>query len=786
MSIVSYEMHSCVRIGRSIGSDTSSPKYITYGRFMKVFLSTCHANRLSSYFILGGGDHGQAFWSRASARGSRSTVMSKTEMQSAGSSEDLSLSSYAAARRLAAGLLDDEEDENEPEDQPRSSDIAGRRASVPGYLISGVLGEGSGGVVYEGFREGSDRPVAIKIMRADLSDEVSMRRVWRELHMQSELRLDCLPRVLDYGEVEGRLYIVTERIDGRSLETFVEERNLDRAARVQLLAEIARAVQQLHDHGVIHRDLKPENILIDQFGKPVILDLGIAMLLVEDVRATLSDESGPMGSPAFMAPEQARGERHLISVRSDVYALGAIGFQLILGTTPHATDAPLHEVVRRVSQDTPRDPRAIEPKLPRPLAAVLAKAVAPQPDDRYPSAGAFADDLDRWRRREPVMATPPSLVRRVGRILAQHPFVSSVSVGVLIAAAIVVGTAASLHMMNSRPHQVILDPEAQSFLRLVSLSGQTLHLWETGRADGIRSYADVRSQAIPETRGVFIAFADQADLPWAGDACLFSYDQPDEPLWCAGRDHPPLKLPPGLTALPDNRRFQARMVRLATVFPERDHPQLMSVHYYGDYSPTAIRIHDIHGELLYEAWHGGRITDVLWMPEAEQLLVTGYNNEATFADRGFDYTERFWPMVVLATRPELNQRTGYCRETGRELTWQESKLERLWCRMVIPPETQLRIGSHMSLRLISADTDHESAGVGFHEHRRSGRLLTLIINRDGEVLDREVSDRYIFTDHTRPDPKIIELIDLPPILREPSYAPLDRNAEDSMDEENIG
>ncbi len=710
--------------------------------------------------------------------------MPKTNMQKAGPSEDLSLSSYAAARRLAAGLLD-EEAENEPDGQHPSVDTVGHGASVPGYSISGVLGEGSGGVVYEGIREGSNHPVAIKIMRADLGDEASMRRVWRELHMQSELRLTCLPRVLDYGEVEGRLYIVTELINGRSLEQFVEEKNLNRAARIQLLAEIARAVQQLHDHGVIHRDLKPENILIDQFGKPIIIDLGIAMLLVDDVRATLTSERSPVGSPAFMAPEQARGERHLISVRSDVYALGAIGYQLILRTTPHATDAPLHEVIRRVSQEMPRDPRAIEPKLPRPLSAVLAKAVALQPDDRYPSAGALADDIDRWRRREPVLATPPSLLRRIGRFVAHHPIASSVSVGVLIAAAIVVGTAASLHLMNSRPHQVILDPEAQSYLRLVSLSGQTLHLWDTGLTEGILSHVDIKSQAIPDARGVFIAFAKQADLPWAGDACLFSYGRPDEPLWCAGRDHPPLKLPPGLTHLPNNQRFRAEVVRQATLFPERDHPQLISVHYYGAYAPTAIRVHDIHGELLYEAWHGGRITDVLWMPESEQLLMAGYNNEATFADRGFDYTERFWPMVVLATRPELGRRTGECRETGRALSWQESKLERLWCRMVLPPETQVSIGGHMNLRLVPAGADRESARVVFHEHRRSGRLLTLTIDRNGEQLNYEMSDQYI-TDYTRPDPKTVELIDLPPILREPSYAPLDRDAEDPTDEENIG
>ena len=499
-------------------------------------------------------------------------------MQNDGLPEELSLASFSAARRILDGLLEDEPDALDREAVSRPAEAADRRAIVPGYILSGMLGEGGGGVVYQGFREGSDCPVAIKIMRADLSDETSMRRVWRELHMQSELRMDCLPRVLDYGEADGRLFIVTELIDGRSLELFVEEEQLDRTDRVHLLADITRAVQQLHDHGVIHRDLKPENILIDRFGKPIIIDLGIAVLMVDDVRETLASERSPLGSPAFMAPEQARGDRQAMSVRSDVYALGAIGYQLILGTTPHATDAPLHEVVRRVSLDPPRDPRTIDPRMPRPLAAVLSMAVAPRPEERYASAGALADDLDRWRRREPVFATPPSLMRRFGRIAARHPVVSSVAVGVLIAIGIVSGTAASVYLVNSRPHQVIPDPEAQSFLRLISLGGQTLHTWETGQTTGIRSYVDVRSEAIPGAKGVIIAFGEEADLPWAGSACLFSFTRPEKPLWCVGRDDPPIQLPPGLTSVPEDLSFNARHVRLATVFPEHPGPQLISIH----------------------------------------------------------------------------------------------------------------------------------------------------------------------------------------------------------------
>src|SRR5204863_9833043 len=139
---------------------------------------------------------------------------------------------------------------------------------------------------------------------------------------------------------------------------------------VALLAKVADAVQTLHEHGVIHRDLKPANILIDRRGEPVLVDLGLART-ENDLSVTLTGD-GPLGTIAFMSPEQARGEQTKISTRSDVYSLGATAYLLLTGQTPHNLAVPLHEAIRRITTESGRPPHRLDSSLPKPLAAILS------------------------------------------------------------------------------------------------------------------------------------------------------------------------------------------------------------------------------------------------------------------------------------------------------------------------------------------------------------------------------------------------------------------------------
>lgn len=311
------------------------------------------------------------------------------------------LSSHSIAKRLFQELAEDDRPANAGSSLPPIKD----------YLLMRHLGGGGGGDVYLAVRRGSDRLVAIKWLRAAMNQGPSEQRVWRELDILTQLRVSGVPRVLDHGVHEGRLYFVTDYIDGAGLLDACQTFGL--AQKAKALADLADVVQSLHERGVLHRDIKPSNVLIDRSGQPVVVDMGIAQLISAESGSTITETGRPVGTPAYMAPEQARGDKPAISTRSDVYGMGAVGMHLLCGQTPHPSSLGLHEMIRRVGQDPARNPRAVNPALPASLGAILAKATAFLPEQRYASAAAFAADLRRWLHNEPVEAAPPSMWARL-------------------------------------------------------------------------------------------------------------------------------------------------------------------------------------------------------------------------------------------------------------------------------------------------------------------------------------------------------------------------------------
>ena len=293
--------------------------------------------------------------------------------------------------------------------------------SIPGYVIEARLGGGAGGHVYLARREGQEAKLAVKVLHRSLGEGGSSRRVWRELDLLAQTRLPCLPRVIDSFEHDGRLCVVTEYIEGRPLDAYCDENGLDRRARAELLARVCRAAQSLHERGIIHRDLKPSNVLVTSSGDVFIIDLGIAMLEETDAFTTLTHDGAPVGSPAFMSPEQASGERERVSTRSDVYALGAIGYLLLTGETPHNMNSTLPSALRRVSEEPARDPRALDNTLTVGLASVLQKSVARKPEERYATSSDLAEEFERWLRGEPVTARPMGVWQRTVRLDGASP-----------------------------------------------------------------------------------------------------------------------------------------------------------------------------------------------------------------------------------------------------------------------------------------------------------------------------------------------------------------------------
>jgi serine/threonine protein kinase len=205
----------------------------------------------------------------------------------------------------------------------------------------------------------------------------------------------------------------------------------ERQSRIAgLMAKVARAVHFAHQRGILHRDLKPSNILIDGSGEPQVTDFGLAKRVAADGRLTLT--GAILGSPEYMAPEQALGHSNQVTSAADIYSFGAILYELLAGRPPFQADAPL-AIMRKTFEEEPKPPHAVQPGVDRYLEIICLKCLAKAPSDRYPSAEALADDLEHWIRREPISARRPTRWQRVVNHVRLHPIRAALTGIVLLA-----------------------------------------------------------------------------------------------------------------------------------------------------------------------------------------------------------------------------------------------------------------------------------------------------------------------------------------------------------------
>jgi eukaryotic-like serine/threonine-protein kinase len=279
------------------------------------------------------------------------------------------------------------------------------RPVVPGgrYEILDVVGQGGMGTVYRARDVVLGREVALKVLRPETADEGLAERLRREARILARLEHPGIVPVHDVGTLaDGRVFYVMKLVRGTRLDVFTEAAGVSEVLRIFL--RVAETVGFGHARGVIHRDLKPANIMVGAFGEVLVLDWGIARIIgggVEPDSSGVSEKQVAMaegdtapgsvlGTPGFMAPEQAQGEVHLVDARTDIYALGAI-LKTVLGD-----------------------------KAPRPLSAVAAKACAPEPAHRYGSAAEFAAEVTRYLDGQPVLAHRETLLERAGRLYARY------------------------------------------------------------------------------------------------------------------------------------------------------------------------------------------------------------------------------------------------------------------------------------------------------------------------------------------------------------------------------
>jgi serine/threonine protein kinase len=306
--------------------------------------------------------------------------------------------------------------------------LRGNQRKLGRFELVEAVGVGAFGTVYKARDPQLDRMVAIKVPRAgNLATDEDRDRFLREARSVAQLRHTAIVPVHEVGEHDGVPYLVSEFVRGMTLADLLTARRPPPREAARLIADVADALQYAHEQGVIHRDVKPSNILLDEAGRPHLMDFGLAKRDAGEITMTI--EGQVLGTPAYMSPEQARGEAHKVDGRSDLYSLGVILYELLTGELPFrgSQRVLLHQVVH----DEPRPPRKLNDHIPRDLETICRKAMAKEPARRYATAADLAADLRRFLGGEPIQARPVSAFEKSWRWCRRNPALTSLSVAIV-------------------------------------------------------------------------------------------------------------------------------------------------------------------------------------------------------------------------------------------------------------------------------------------------------------------------------------------------------------------
>jgi len=299
------------------------------------------------------------------------------------------------------------------------------------YELLEEIARGGMGVIFKARQVTLNRFVALKLISAGaLATPELVKRFKAEAEAAASLSHSNIVPIHEIGEYQGQHYFSMELVEGPNLKERLGGRPLPVEEAATLVASLARAVHYAHQRGVLHRDLKPGNILLDAQGRPHLTDFGLAKLVQKE--STLTRTQAVLGTPAYMAPEQARGDAKEVTTAADVYGLGAVLYETLTGSPPFGGGTSL-ETIRQVLEREPRRPSLWNPAVDRDLETICLKCLEKDPSRRFASAEALAEDLERWLRHEPIQARPSTTFERARKWVHRRPAIAALAASLAMA-----------------------------------------------------------------------------------------------------------------------------------------------------------------------------------------------------------------------------------------------------------------------------------------------------------------------------------------------------------------